>query len=753
MFGEIHENLRKQARDATKTLTELARSVSAENLFVCVIANLTIAPADQISEATHGSVSAKSELLAFHLFPLFGASSNLEISPQDLATCIESLDQLFIADNIVGLYSGTGSDRPADHLAQEVQKQARIVRGSAYQEQTAEEIKSVQGQFDKWFETKAGVSPTRAQSILWAILDGQQAAITGFMEDVTRFAKEVKESWRKVKRKPSKRRTESDHRFLSVLKDESHALTVGYISRLNETAPQQLPVNVAALANVSPAPTEAEWDALISLIGLTTEIRTTLTDPIEIKQRPLYVLPDKRVILVDIANALDALWDAFDRIAKGDQEFFDRLYQPKKAKWLEEKVVEYLGEIFPSANIFHDLSYPDLDKPGKATTELDVALLWGPFLILLEAKAKQFRLESQLGDVGRLRTDIKKNVEDAFAQARRAAKYIDETDKPEFTEIATGRKLKVDKSKVLRTYLLTVSLHQLAGLATRLATFKNLGLFKDGEYPLSISLADLETVTEFCEGPDVFLHYVEKRLDVQKYDEEILVDELDFFGAYLDTRFRMERFFPKAEDKTKYNAILLGGWSEQFDSWMMYKRGDLSTPPDIRLHVPQEIKEILVELRKLTDDAARWIAFTLLGMSDESLGVISRAFREIRSATLTPGMLRRLVNQVEDTVIFVVASLDQPPEMLRLRTEMIVALEKYKRKAAKSIGFGIMARDNTRPFESATWVEYPWKREVEFEQLLKDEPRMVPAPGTKMPGRNALCICGSGKKFKKCCQI
>jgi hypothetical protein len=750
LFKQIEERIRDESREATEQLRDLAQVVSAERLFVSVVAALVIARADQISEATHGTVSAKSELLAFHLFPYFGLSANQEVTVHQVATCTTALDQLFRASNLIETFS-SGPPSPAQSLAREVQTQVRIVRGSAYQEQTADEIQSVQGQFDSWFAAKVGISATRAQDFLWAIQAAQGAAVNDFMIDVITFADTMKEDWLKAKKTPSKRRTAADHGKLSTLKDEKAAWDVGYSSCLNEHAFDKLPVDLSRL-NIAPIATEKEWQSLISLIGLTIDVRKGLSDPIEIRSRPLYALRDDRVLLVDIANALDALWDALDRTAKNDNKFFDGKYQPRKAKWLEERVVEYLGKIFPKTNIYHDLSYPDLDKPGKATTELDVAVLWGPFLILVEAKAKQFRLESQLGDIGRLRTDIKKNVEDAFDQAKRAANYIDQTAKPEFTEIATGRKVRVDKQKIHRTYLVTVSLHQLAGLATRLAVFQDVGLFKDGEYPLSISLADLETISDFCEGPDVLLHYIEKRLEVQKSNQEMLVDELDFFGAYLDTRFRMERFFPQGEEeRMNYEAILLSGWSEQFDSWMMYKRGDISKAPEIRLNVPNEIREVLVELRIRNDDGARWIAFTLLGMSDTSLGVISRAFREIRSATLTPGMLRRLVNQVEDTVISVVASLDQPPDRLRVRTEMISTLEKYKRKAAKSIGFGIMVRDQTRPFESATLVEYPWKHQVELEHLLKDEPPMAPAPGTKTPSRNEPCICGSGKKFKKCC--
>ena len=645
IFKRLNNELKESALKAKDKLESLARTASAERLFVAVTAYLSIAPVELISEVTHGTVSAKSELLAFHLFPFFGVSDVKDISPWQVDECASALDELFRAETILGAFSDpTAHEKPAESLAHEVHRYARIVRGSAYQEQTAEEIKAVQGSFDSWFEAKIGVSPTRAQAILWAISEARQAATTSFMKEVIEYADQVRLEWRRAKKESPKRRDKSQHQLLSMFKDERYAFSFGRIQRQSELAPDQLPTAVTSLTTLSPPPTEKEWEGVISLIGLTGDQRKSITDPIEVRQKSLFVLPDRRVILIDVANAMDALWDAFEQVAKRDNRFFDSKYQPKKAKWLEEQIVEYLAKIFPKENIYSELSYPDLTKTDKATAELDIAISWGPFLVLVEAKAKQFRLESQLGDVGRLRTDIKKNVEDAFEQARRAAKYIADTPNPEFTEIATGRKLVIKKQQIQKTYLLTVSLHLLANLATRLAVFQDLGLFKHGEYPLSISLANLEFVTKFCEGSDVFLHYIQTRLDVQKTQSNILIDELDFLGAYLETRFQPERLFG-GKKPDELNAISISGWSELFDKWMMYKRGELTEAPEIRLNVPDEIREILAELRTRADDAARWIAFTLLGMSDKSLGVIASAFREIRSAVLTPGNLRRLVYQ------------------------------------------------------------------------------------------------------------
>ncbi len=267
---------------------------------------------------------------------------------------------------------------------------------------------------------------------------------------------------------------------------------------------------------------------------------------------------------------------------------------------------------------------------------------------------------------------------------------------------------------------------------------------------MSICLAHIEIITEFCSGPDAFLHYLEKRIEVLHEKIDIAADELDFFGAYLSTRLRAERLWKQGRKLP--DTVHIGGWSEKFDQIMEHRRGERKEPPSAELEVPQEIKDILSELRERHDDpSARWIAFSLLGISDAALNAISQGIKEVRAATLTPGMFRRVAFQDGDTAISIVASLDISPAMLRDRTRLRAILEKYRRKTARSIGIGIMVTDITRPFDCAVWVEGRWEFNKDLEKALDMEPPFMLAAGQKLPGRNQPCICGSGKKFKKCC--
>jgi hypothetical protein len=263
-------------------------------------------------------------------------------------------------------------------------------------------------------------------------------------------------------------------------------------------------------------------------------------------------------------------------------------------------------------------------------------------------------------------------------------------------------------------------------------------------------VGDFDTITQFCIAPDIFLHYIERRLDIQHHPAEVMSDELSLFGAYLESRLQAKRLWE--QDGKPVNGFALDGFDKKFDLWISYKRGELANEPEIKLDIPNEIHEMLIELRNRHDDSSRWIAFSLLDLSDSGLAALSQMMKELRSAKLTPGMFRRVVHQEGDTVISVTASIDVPREQLRERTRFRATLEKYRRKASKSIGIGIFLPDTSRPFENATWIEGPWQYDQDLEKLIEAEPPFVPLAGQKLPGRNQPCVCGSGKKYKKCCQ-
>jgi len=732
-------------------LEELAREVNAENLFAAVFARLFLAPAGTANEITHAAVPIKVELLAFHLVPFFGKGPDRSIDAFHISRALGALDLLFGARQRASMFrklhhtrTSDPRTRELDDLAWSVRLDAETVRGSAYPEQIAREIRETLGRFDDWFDVHVGISPSRAVTALLAIVSAHEAKATSWFPQLVECSKSMRERFAAAHKNRKGHPTDEERLLLKMFRRGSHAASFGYSTRLAELA-VDLPAS-AASTGMEPPMTAREWEALCRLLVCPADARAKMTDPIEMIRYPLVLLNGEKVLCGVIGHTLDQLRDAFEHVAAQDAKCADR-YRDWRGEWHQHEVVRCLRRIFPADAVYESLTYPDPDKPSGHTAELDAAVFWEPFLIFVEAKSGQFRLESQLGDVGRLRTDLKKNIADAFDQALRAARYVQLCDECKFVEKDTGRELVIRKRDVRRTFLITASLRLLANVATYLAWVNPLRLFASGEYPWSVSLADLETVAEFCEGPDVFLHYIERRLAAQLADAETVGDEIRLFGAYLKTRMPDSMFFD--DHGRRVSMITFADFHLKFDEMMEFRRGERTDAPIIRLDVPSAISAILAELRtRQNDPSSRWIAHCLLSLSNEQLRALDHVISTAHDRWPRPGHFGRAVYCEGGTAICVVTGADSPGWVLREQAKRVAIIEKHRRRVERTACFAIDLRDTERPFLTALWLEGEWAPDGNLDRLVAED---APIPVGKLPAVNDPCFCGSGKKFKKCC--
>ncbi len=746
------EEARAERARGMSELEELAREVNAENLFTVLFAHLVLSPAGTANELTHGAVPIKLEVLAFLLLPFFSAAGADSIDAFHISRALNALDSLLTSYQRMSMFaklhhtqSSDPSTRELDDLVWSIRLDAETVRGSAYPEQIAEEINKTLGHFDDWFEAHIGICPSRAVKAVLAIVWAHESKATSWSPELVESSKSMRERFAAARKNLKKDPTDEDRVFLRMFRRESHAASFGYSTRLAELA-IDLPATRDSIQMLPPI-TRQEWEALCGLIGCSPDVRRKMTEPIEMIHRPLLVLSGGRVLCGAISHALDQLRSAFEEMAAQDSAFVER-YRTWRGEWHHGEVVRRLRHVFPPDAVYESLSYPDPDKPPSHTAELDAAVFWEPFLILVEAKSGQFRLESQLGDVGRLRTDLKKNIADAFDQAQRAARYFQSRDECKFVEKDTGRELVIRKRDVRRTFLITASLRLLANVATYLAWVNPLHLFASDEYPWSVSLADLETVAEFCEGPDVFLHYIERRLAAQLADTETVGDEIRLFGAYLKTRMPDSMFFD--DHGRRVSMITFADFHLKFDEMMEFRRGERTDAPIIRLEVPSAISAILAELRtRQSDPSSRWIAHCLLSLSNEQLRALDHVISTAHDRWPRPGHFGRAVYCEGGTAICVVTGADSPGWVLREQAKRVAIIEKHRRRVDRTACFAIDLRDSQRPFLTALWLEGAWAPDETLDRLIAED---APTPIGKLPAVNDPCFCGSGKKFKRCCR-
>lgn len=152
LLEKVRVSFQKQFSDSIRNIEDLANTVDAVRLFVAVFANMCFGPSEHMTETTYGTVPVKIELLSYYLYPFFGISDNKDLTPFHVNACMDALDKLHVAYTwSTGFnYESEKRDTPIEGIASMLRMRALIIRGSAYPEQTRDEIVSIQGMFENY---------------------------------------------------------------------------------------------------------------------------------------------------------------------------------------------------------------------------------------------------------------------------------------------------------------------------------------------------------------------------------------------------------------------------------------------------------------------------------------------------------------------------------------------------------------------------------------------------------------------------
>lgn len=678
------------------------------------------------------------ELAAWLLFPHFGKQGSNEAAK--IQSAIDALEEYQTAYTFAEMFAELEED--LDELKQQLRLYAGIVRGSAYPIQLVNRIKGAFGPLEQEYITSLGLGPLRALDIALAVLGQTEDNIHAMRLEFLRLSEEA-EALTKSMTSQSEASLEELDRVTQQLQDNISGMSGKWIPTWDQTK--------AKLQN----PSDEEWKQFRDLFGLSPETIRSVDNIVDLQDRPVYFTASDRAFSLQGTTLFDAIFNYFDDFARSDASLRDQ-YAMLVSTWMEQAIAIQMGRLFPAGRIIRSACFPDPDNEG-GETEADVVVHWGPFLLVLEAKAKRVPKDAIRGGSKSLKPTIRKNIQDAFVQATRVIRILERDGCVNFREKTSDRTFSVSAKNLRRVMPISVTLQHLSDIATQLAVTQRLGLFKGNAYPWSVSLDDLDVITRFSGSPDVFLYYIERRTAHQTMDIRLNADELNLFGHFLDSRLHPLQYEGHKDISSHPGPkmISIDGGEERFEPF--YTAEFLGEPPPgdpVVLQVPENIKLFLEELRRRSDDSARWIAFALLGLAPDALFHLDQILESFRGCGGPDRDLLRQTFKDGDLVFNVLVhnSLDEEAflKAVTLRSRM----EHYRARPKATISFGIDLR-SSRPFEIAQWLEGEWEEEPELERLLEQDRQQQKVfrlkPGMKKPGRNDPCPCGSGEKFKKCC--
>jgi hypothetical protein len=429
----------------------------------------------------------------------------------------------------------------------------------------------------------------------------------------------------------------------------------------------------------------------------------------------------------------------------------DKPYRPTAAKhrgaFAEQFAARRLAVVFGREHVHTNVN---LHRGKDIVGEADVLVIYGDRLIIVQAKSKKLTIAARKGNDNQLKADFAAAIQDSYDQGWTCAnemlsggcRLVDDNDK----EVKVPLRIK----EIFLFSLVSEHYPALAFQASQSLKSQTTDVIRP---PFVMDVFLLDTLTEMLTTPLRLLGYVKLRVAVS--DKLMSGHKLTVLGYHLKQNLWLDE---------KYDSVMLeDSIAQDLDTAMLVRRdnqpGD-DTPVGILTKMRGTRYESLIkEIETRADPATLELGFHLLSMDEDSCRNVHRVLETITRKARLEGK-RQDVTLASSTppggVCFHCNPAPSPEAVAML--EMHCAKRKYQQRAAQWFGVSV-SPDGTVQF--GVTLDFPWEPSEKLDQLTADMkpaalvrdvlPQYAREVGRTKLGRNDLCPCGSGLKYKKCC--
>ncbi|WP_437574743.1 SEC-C metal-binding domain-containing protein [Sorangium sp. So ce887] len=435
-----------------------------------------------------------------------------------------------------------------------------------------------------------------------------------------------------------------------------------------------------------------------------------------------------------------SMLEALDGILLKDKGYA-QTYQSARGATLEKMAVEFLQRLLPGCQVSRTLYYttPDGKRP-----ETDAIIQYDRYVFVVEAKAGGLSLPARRGAPSRLKHDFGKIIEDAFIQGNRVQNYIMDQDEAIFTDERGASRLTLRRSEIDQIYIINPTLASMNPLGAQLGLAREKGLLSAGvHWPWCVFISDLRVVSEMIESPSEFILFLQRRLAVNQLPYAPH-DELDLLCKFL-----ADGLYHEPGELKKFHRVGLHGYTDMLDRWYIGRPHGAAVAKPAR-PIPAEILR-LVSLIEATNKPKRTMAaIRLLELDQDGLDRIHAFLKKFREECAKDGKEHDLSMQFlapnRGFSIYVSKRgiLDSNARK-HSTTRMCLA------SADEWLSIGVSASDDHVEFVFFTKSDVSAEVGHSVERIRRERLSGYVEQHGRPPGRNDLCTCSSGRKFKKCC--
>lgn len=469
-----------------------------------------------------------------------------------------------------------------------------------------------------------------------------------------------------------------------------------------------------------------------------------------IQYKPFIEL-DGTTYCFDYYNLFDNFYVALQRAVRSHGKDYADRWNEAQGHSSEKIVGSVFEKLLPGCKVNYSNHYP-LKKNDSA--ENDILIEYKDVLLIVEVKAGTFVYTPAMMDFDAHKKSFKALVEKAENQCIRVKQYItagEDCEKVFYADDNLETKaFTIDTNKYNQIYMFDVTVSDFNEFASQMEKVK---ISKAHEGIIAISLNDLWVYKYYFDNPLQFIHFIKQRTIATETVEIATYDELDHLGMYIFHNM----YSLQAKDIGQGQHVNFVGYRDELDKYLssIHVGVNYEKPKQT---IPTYMAKILENVINHEDEVTRFSNF-LLDLSlesrenfDKSISNLARREREL--GRMLPAMsfvdhCFSLFLEVPDIIIY-------PKEQ---REEYILAnLVEKDIEECWSINITMDKQDTILDVQYNLFnqKDIPESKRAELKAFGKEivERRIeqfLVQNNKKKIYPNDPCICGSGKKYKRCC--
>lgn len=453
----------------------------------------------------------------------------------------------------------------------------------------------------------------------------------------------------------------------------------------------------------------------------------------------------------DYYNLFDNFYVALQRAVRSHGKDYADRWNEVQGHSSEKTVGSVFENLLPGCKVHYSNHYP-LKKNDSA--ENDILIEYKDVLLIVEVKAGTFVYTPAMMDFDAHKKSFKALVEKAENQCIRVKQYITDGEDCEKVFYADDNleteAFTIDTNKYNQIYMFDVTVSDFNEFASQMEKVK---IAKAHEGIIAISLNDLWVYKYYFDNPLQFIHFIKQRTIATETVEIATYDELDHLGMYIFHNM----YSLQAKDIGQGQHVNFVGYRDELDKYLssIHVGVNYEKPKQT---IPTYMAKILENVINQEDEVTRFSNF-LLDLSSESRENFDKSISNLARRERELGRMLPAMSFVDHCFVLFLEVPDITIYPKEQREEYILAnLVEKEIEECWSINITMDKQDTILDVQYNLFnqKDIPESKRAELKAFGKEiverrTEQFLVQNNKKKIYPNDPCICGSGKKYKRCC--